>query len=84
LPSGTSTVTQQAATQSQQVAIPTRSPFDDDLFDIRETVNQLTLQFLSEHEETRVAALEWLLMLHQKAPRRVSRELTARAARRPY
>ncbi|GAA5931252.1 hypothetical protein JCM10213_000255 [Rhodosporidiobolus nylandii] len=35
------------------------------------TVNELTLQFLSENEETRVAALEWLLMLHQKAPRKV-------------
>ena len=36
-----------------------------------QTVNELTLQFLSDNEETRVAALEWLLMLHQKAPRKV-------------
>lgn len=36
------------------------------------TVSELTLQFLSDNEETRVAALEWLLMLHQKAPRKVS------------
>ncbi|GAA6005193.1 hypothetical protein JCM10207_002894 [Rhodosporidiobolus poonsookiae] len=35
------------------------------------TVNELTLQFLSENEETRVAALEWLLMLQQKAPRKI-------------
>ncbi|GAA5857686.1 hypothetical protein JCM8547_004330 [Rhodosporidiobolus lusitaniae] len=35
------------------------------------TVNELTLQFLSESEETRVAALEWLTMLHQKAPRKI-------------
>lgn len=42
-------------------------------FDYGATVNALTLQFLNEHEETRVAALEWLLMLHQKAPRKVSR-----------
>ncbi|KPV76792.1 uncharacterized protein RHOBADRAFT_34234, partial [Rhodotorula graminis WP1] len=35
-----------------------------------QTVNELTLQFLSDNEETRVAALEWLLMLHQKAPRK--------------
>jgi hypothetical protein len=26
---------------------------------------------LSEHEETRVAALKWLIMLHQKAPKKV-------------
>lgn len=42
-----------------------------DPFDYGATVNALTLQFLNEHEETRVAALEWLLMLHQKAPKLV-------------
>jgi hypothetical protein len=45
---------------------------DDDPFDVRETVNVLTLQFLSDHAETRIAALEWLLMLHLKAPTKVS------------
>jgi vacuole morphology and inheritance protein 14 len=45
---------------------------DDDPFDVRETVNVLTLQFLSDHAETRIAALEWLLMLHLKAPNKVS------------
>jgi len=44
---------------------------DDDPFDVRETVNVLTLQFLSDHAETRIAALEWLLMLHLKAPTKV-------------
>jgi vacuole morphology and inheritance protein 14 len=34
-------------------------------------VGTLTLQFLNEHEATRVAALTWLIMLHQKAPRKV-------------
>jgi len=42
-----------------------------DPFDYGATVNALTLQFLNEHEKTRVAALEWLLMLHQKAPKKV-------------
>ncbi|UZJ51606.1 hypothetical protein CBS101457_000926 [Exobasidium rhododendri] len=42
-----------------------------DPFDLQTTVNVLTLQLIDEHEETRVAALEWLLMLHQKAPRRI-------------
>lgn len=45
---------------------------DKDLFDYQATVNALTIQFLSEHEETRVAALKWLIMLHQKAPKKVS------------
>lgn len=42
-----------------------------DLFDYQATVNELTIQFLSEFEETRVAALKWLIMLHQKAPKKV-------------
>nr|XP_019045512.1 vacuole morphology and inheritance protein 14 [Kwoniella bestiolae CBS 10118]OCF24442.1 vacuole morphology and inheritance protein 14 [Kwoniella bestiolae CBS 10118] len=44
---------------------------DVDPFDVRETVNVLTLQFLSDHAETRIAALEWLLMLHLKAPNKI-------------
>ena len=44
---------------------------ETDLFDYQATVNELTIQFLSEFEETRVAALKWLIMLHQKAPKKV-------------
>jgi vacuole morphology and inheritance protein 14 len=44
---------------------------DQELFDYAATVNALTIQFLSEHEDTRVAALKWLIMLHQKAPNKV-------------
>lgn len=39
--------------------------------DYAAAVNALTLQFLNEHEETRVAALSWLIMLHRKAPKKV-------------
>ena len=46
-------------------------PEESDLFDYQLTVNELTIQFLSEFEETRVAALIWLIMLHQKAPKKV-------------
>jgi vacuole morphology and inheritance protein 14 len=42
-----------------------------DPFDYYATVNSLTLQFLNEHEGTRVAALDWLIMLHKKAPNKV-------------
>lgn len=42
-----------------------------DPFDYQLTVNELTIQFLSEWEETRVTTLQWLIMLHQKAPRKV-------------
>lgn len=44
---------------------------EGDPFDYQATVNELTVQFLSEFEETRVAALKWLIMLHQKAPKKV-------------
>jgi vacuole morphology and inheritance protein 14 len=44
---------------------------EGDPFDYQSTVNELTIQFLSEFEETRVAALKWLIMLHQKAPKKV-------------
>ena len=43
----------------------------EDPFDYALTVNSLTLQFLNENEETRVAAFDWLLMLHKKAPSKV-------------
>ncbi|KAJ3162182.1 hypothetical protein HDU88_007103 [Geranomyces variabilis] len=42
-----------------------------DAIDLQATVETLTLQFQDEREETRVAALEWLLMLHRKAPMEV-------------
>jgi vacuole morphology and inheritance protein 14 len=39
------------------------------------TVNALTIQFMSDHEETRVAALRWLIMLHQKSPKAYTSKL---------
>lgn len=39
--------------------------------DYEAAVNALTLQFLNEHEASRVAALSWLIMLHRKSPRKV-------------
>ncbi|KAI7887845.1 vacuolar protein 14 C-terminal Fig4p binding-domain-containing protein [Mucor mucedo] len=42
-----------------------------DPFDYLTTVANLRLQFLNQHEETRVASLDWLLMLHKKAPNKI-------------
>lgn len=39
--------------------------------DYAAAVNSLTLQFLNENEATRVAAIQWLIMLHRKAPSKV-------------
>lgn len=52
---------------------PSNSPIPPKFpeLDYQATVNALTLQFLNEFEETRVVALEWLIMLHKKAPRKV-------------
>lgn len=38
--------------------------------DYEAAINALTLQFLNEHEATRVAALHWLIMLHRKSPKK--------------
>jgi vacuole morphology and inheritance protein 14 len=46
--------------------------FLTDAFDYQDTVNALTIQFLSEHEQTRAAALKWLIIMHhQKASKKV-------------
>ena len=50
-------------------AAPTPQPTSD--LDYAAAVNALTLQFLNEHEATRVAALGWLIMLHRRAPKKV-------------
>ncbi|KAF2267387.1 ARM repeat-containing protein [Lojkania enalia] len=39
--------------------------------DYQAAVNALTLQFLNEHEATRVAAIAWLIMLHRIAPSKI-------------
>ncbi|KAI8883222.1 ARM repeat-containing protein [Backusella circina FSU 941] len=41
---------------------------EEEPFDYQATVANLRLQFLNSHEETRVASLEWLIMLHKKVP----------------
>lgn len=45
--------------------------FEYGKLDYSATVNALTLHFLNENEQTRVAALEWLIMLHRKVPKRI-------------
>lgn len=52
------------------ISLPVEEP-EVDPFDYQATVSGLMVQFLSEYVETRVAALKWLLMLHQKAPKKV-------------
>jgi vacuole morphology and inheritance protein 14 len=44
--------------------------------DYQASVSALTLQFLNEHEATRVAAIAWLIMLHRMAPGRVGKTST--------
>lgn len=60
----------------QQSIISAEKPYG---LDYPATVNALTIQFLSDHEQTRVAALKWLIMLHQKSPK-VSSDSFARTA----
>ena len=61
--------TPQEETTSRSSHAPSPQPISD--LDYAAAVNALTLQFLNEHEATRVAALAWLIMLHKKASRKV-------------
>ncbi|KAJ9648990.1 hypothetical protein H2199_000903 [Coniosporium tulheliwenetii] len=64
--------TESAAQSERQASSPEEgrppTPRQAADLDYDATVNALTLQFLNEHEATRVAALAWLIMLHRKAP----------------
>ena len=57
---------------SVMVALPPSPVEEEDgsLFDYQATVNESTIQFLGEHEQTRVAAPKWLIILYQKHRRR--------------
>ncbi|KAI9604958.1 hypothetical protein H4Q26_002928 [Puccinia striiformis f. sp. tritici PST-130] len=50
---------------------PPQEELSPDPLDYTLTVNALTLQFLNEYEETRLAALKWLMMLHNKVPNKI-------------
>ncbi|KAJ1309025.1 hypothetical protein OPQ81_004706 [Rhizoctonia solani] len=69
--SGSAVESSQGPASRPHSPIPSTSPEDPDPFDYQSTVNGLTIQFLSEHEETRIFALKWLIMLHQKAPKKI-------------
>ncbi|KAF8213897.1 ARM repeat-containing protein [Mycena galopus ATCC 62051] len=73
LPGGSTSRPQSPMSFNSQSQTAFTSPPEEatDLFDYQATVNELTIQFLSEFEETRVAALKWLIMLHQKAPKKI-------------
>ncbi|KAI7103568.1 ARM repeat-containing protein, partial [Hortaea werneckii] len=71
-PAETQARTPQAMTpepQTEQKPLSENVPHTE--LDYEAAVNALTLQFLHEHEATRVAALAWLIMLHRKSPRRI-------------
>ena len=61
-----------ATLPSMTVALPPSPVEEEDssLFDYQATVNESTIQFLGEHEQTHVAAPKWLIILYQKHQRR--------------
>jgi hypothetical protein len=75
-PSETSSVDTRRQTRENSISETPRSssvstPMPPTDLDYAAAVSSLTLQFLNESENTRVAALAWLIMLHRKAPRKV-------------
>ncbi|CAE6433287.1 unnamed protein product [Rhizoctonia solani] len=69
--SGSAIELSQGSASRPHSPIPSALAEEPDPFDYQSTVNGLTIQFLSEHEETRIFALKWLIMLHQKAPKKI-------------
>jgi vacuole morphology and inheritance protein 14 len=57
---------QQQQQQQKKTAVSGTDPFD-----YQATVANLRLQFLNQNEKTRIASLDWLLMLHKKAPSKI-------------
>lgn len=57
--------------QPIQAIVTSKEEVLSDPLDYTLTVNALTLQFLNEYEETRLAALKWLMMLHNKVPNKI-------------
>lgn len=57
--------------QNRRASTPAQPSQPQPDLDYAAAVNSLTLLFLNDHEETRVAALTWLIMLHRKAPRKI-------------
>ena len=75
-PSETSSIDTRKHTRENSISETPRSssvstPMPPTDLDYAAAVNSLILQFLNESENTRVAALTWLIMLHRKAPRKV-------------
>ncbi|CAK4004136.1 related to vacuole-associated enzyme activator complex component (Vac14) [Lecanosticta acicola] len=66
---GSAPRTPQVSTPEPRATDHVEKPHTD--LDYEAAVNALTLQFLHEHEATRVAALAWLIMLHRKSPRKI-------------
>ncbi len=56
---------------SRRAPTPAASEHPAANLDYAAAVNSLILLFLNDHEETRIAALTWLIMLHRKAPRKI-------------
>ncbi|KAG9284230.1 hypothetical protein G9A89_002040 [Geosiphon pyriformis] len=63
-----STVKESVSLGSQSIDINKNA---SDPFDYQVTVDTLMLQLMNDHQETRVASLEWLSMLHKKAPKKI-------------
>jgi hypothetical protein len=57
---------------SPRNSVSSATPSPPPELDYGSAVTSLTLQFLSEYETTRIAALSWLIMLHRKAPKKVA------------
>lgn len=50
----------------------TEAPVESSGLNYEDAVDRLTTHFLNEHEDTRVAAIDWLSILHRKSPQKTA------------
>ena len=60
-----------SALKSPEMTAATPTAISESQLNVSEAIGALMKQFENEHEETRVSALEWLLMLHKNSPEKV-------------
>jgi vacuole morphology and inheritance protein 14 len=70
-PDEASLVSNATRTEHNEIIVTIKPHNETDAFDYLAAVSSLTALFVDEHEEARLAALKWLMMLHQKTPKMV-------------
>lgn len=64
--------TEPLTVQENEDSIVTAAPDETPELNYEDAVDSLTAHFLNDHEDTRVAAIDWLSILHRKSPQKTA------------